>query len=137
MTNFLLLHTGDYLLQTDDASKIILANSISTTLAPTTVPTTISTTSAPTTVPTTLPTTIPTTVSQTTVSPTTVSPTTLLPTTISSTAAPTTEVPITLCAKPVSSNINKVLYFESFVSQPLSLNSPITKELEIDGDLCW
>lgn len=100
----------------DVATTDVPTTSAPTTLAPTTIgPTSLApSTAVPTT---TLTTAIPTTAGPTTVGPTTIAPTTLAPTTI----APTSPAPTTITIELVCT---------------IRLNSPITKELSINGNLC-
>lgn len=113
-----------------------------TSAPPTTVsPTTLPTTAPPTTV---LPTTVLTTPTPTTVlstpPPTTVPPSTLAPTTTFTTVGPTTlwtptTVASTTPAPPEPDLCTKNL--DSPITTILALSSPITKEINLDGNLCW
>lgn len=109
---------------------------VPTTLAPTTLAPTslVPTTLEPTTlVPTTL---APTTIVSTTFAPTTLYPTTLVPTTIGpTTSVPTTAIPL-ICVKNVESTITDEIISKSFIANQLLLESSITKELRIHGNLC-
>lgn len=107
-----------------------------TTLAPTSLaPTTVApTTSVPTTLaPTSL---VPTSIAPTTLAPTTIAPTSLVPTTFLTTLVPTTNIPELICVKEIESTITNEFIAKSFIANQLLLESPITKELRIHGNLC-